>query len=254
MKCATFVLLLSGFVTLTQTSYVRADPLQHVHREYGSPEEASRKIGQLADELYKYGDHRGFFPAIYSITIASTVEELRRGRFQNPRWARQLVLNYANLYRRTIYAELIGRHDRVPLSWQLAFAYARGSYWQPELDAVYGINVHIARDLIEALFVTPTNFDSASMRADYYYISEILGSAMPAIWNAFGRYRRGPQFAACLQQAVMVNWIVKLRHEVWLNARSARALSAAEKTEFIDAIDVHAYQMAVHFGLLLPLQ
>lgn len=252
MRKEAVLLLLSSLVILAWSSGVFASPQQHIEKDFTSLEEASNSIRKLSEELRAQGDRRALFPAIYAITIGASDRELKKGRFQEPEWTRQLMLNYANLYRRTILSELNQKTQEVPAAWQVAFAYARRSDWSPEIDAVYGINVHIARDLIEALYVTPTNFNNEKMRADFYYISEILKDSMPKIWAAFNLYPRALMLPSFLEKQVMVSWITNLRHRVWLNAKSVSHLSVDKKYEYLNKIDRRAARQARQFGLFLP--
>ncbi len=159
---------------------------------YTSTEEAHKGLGSLARSLRAQGNRRSLFAGIYALTVQATHQKLARGEFRNPAWVRSLIVNYANIYRRTIQLELAGQRTKLPVAWQHAFEYtartvpspAEGKEtWSPELDAIYGIHVHIARDLVEALFITPTDFRSASVQADYFEITEALRGTMPAIYS-----------------------------------------------------------------------
>ena len=247
------VALLSSLAFFANSPTAFASPHQHVAHDYESLEEASRSIQTLSDELRALGDRRALFPAIYAITISASDRELKKGRFQAPEWTRQLMINYANLYRRTIFNELTQQNQDVPRAWQVAFQYTRRADWSPEVDAVYGINVHIARDLVEALMVTPTDFDNEKMRGDFYFISDILKSAMPKIWAVFHLYPRALALPSFIEKQVMTSWIASLRHRVWMNAKSVRHFPLAKKYEYLDQIDRKAARQARQFGLLLPL-
>lgn len=254
MSSCKVAILLASLVTIGFES--KAHDLQqilsHINKDFTSNEQASREIGELAEDLRSHGDRRGLFPAIYAITITAGEEALRRGEFQDPKWTRQLILNYANLYRRTILKELTGRRDEVPYSWQLAFEYAQKPDWSPEIDALYGINVHIARDLVEALFVTTTDFNNSKMRADYYHISDLLRDSMPKISALFNKYPRALRAPAFIEETVMVNWIANLRHRAWRKAKVGAQYSERKKIELIQQIDERAYWQASQYGLFLP--
>lgn len=226
-----------------------------IHRTYTSPEEAAKNIGHLADLLESYRDPRSLFPHIYSTTITGTLAKIKQGQFRNPKWVRSLVLNYANIYRRTILTELKGKRRQLPISWQLDFNYnERVRPWGPDLDVIYSIHVHIARDLVEALLVTPTNYLSKSEAQDFNLISEALKEAMPQIWRIYLRYGAGLPLPPSLQQSIMNQWIAQLRHKAWLNAKSAASLSIASQKDFLARIDRYLFERAQYFGLTLPLR
>ena len=168
----------------------RADSflLDPISKDYKTPIEAATALHELAERLKARGDKRSLFPSVYQITVATTAAKLASHEFHNPQWVHDLVVNYANLYRQTIYLELTGQRRKIPLGWQLNFNYiATTNKWSPDTDLVYGIQVHIARDLVEALYVTPTNFNDPATRADFFQISEILREAMPSFGPLFCR-------------------------------------------------------------------
>jgi hypothetical protein len=229
--------------------------LSYIAQAYVSPEEAARKLAAFANALEARRDRRSLFPHIYALTVASTAARLQRGDFHNPRWVRALVVNYANIYRRTIYHELIGQRSRLPAAWQLDFGYNQmATRWTPDLDVLYGINVHISRDLVEALLVTPTGYQTASVENDFLLISQALRETMPAIWSVFTRYGNAEHLPPCLEQSIMNNWIARLRRRAWANAKSAAAASPTEKQVYLSQIDRSITSLARRYGLTLALQ
>ncbi|HMN68418.1 MAG TPA: DUF5995 family protein [Bdellovibrionales bacterium] len=220
-----------------------ARPARWVAREFQTPREASQKIGAMARELEAEKDPRALFAHVYSLTIQATAKNLER--FANPAWVSRLVLNYANIYRKTVYNELRGRHTSMPLAWQFEFEYARGGRgeWKPDFDVIYGINVHIARDLVEALYVTPTDFANPSLHRDFLKISDVLTGTMPAIWSVYARFTRSLGLFPGLQQSVMTGWIRRLRAKAWNDALVKTRLSA---------LDQKCIREARRYGLWLP--
>lgn len=226
-----------------------------IQSAYTTPEQAAQSIAALANQLEARGDRRSLFPHIYALTIQATLVKLQQGRFYHPKWVRALILNYANIYRRTIMNELGGHRSRVALSWQLDFAYDQNAkQWSPDLDVVYGISVHISRDLVEALFQTPADFNSQTVTADYFLISQALRETMPEIWAVFTRYGNSVGLPACLQQSIMSNWIAHLREVAYRNAKTGAGLSAGQQAVFLNKIDQIILGLARKYGLQLPLQ
>ncbi len=222
--------------------------------EFQTPDQAAAEIAAVSRSFQKKGDPRGLFAGVYALTIQATGEGLKRGRFQNPRWVHDLVVNYANIYRRTLLLELQGQRGQLPLSWQLVFAHGdRRSQWTAELDLVYGINVHIARDLVEALHRTPTDWGSTSVRRDYLAITEILRGTMPAIWNLYDRYAFTIPGFSWIGQNVMMEWIARLRIGAWNNAYISRRYSDSRKRAFLNQLDRSELTRVQNFGLWTPL-
>ena len=228
--------------------------LKNVSADFKTPDEAARKLQNLANQLRSANNNLSLFPSVYTITIANTMAGLRNAEFYRPQWAYQLVLNYANLYRRTIYNELSGHRERVPQGWQLDFGYCeQRTNYIPDLDLVYGINVHIARDLVEALYLTPTNFSDDLQRADFFQITEVLRQAMPQIWQVFLSYSQARNLPPSLEQDAMMNWISRLRAGVWENAKKSYHLTAKGRQNYLMQLDAWLSEQARKHGLLLPL-
>lgn len=235
-----------------------ADPA----RDFRTTEEAYKGIGQLARTLRAQGNRRSLFAGVYALTIESTHEALARGEFRNPAWVRLLIVNYANIYRRTLQLELAGQRAKLPVAWQHAFGYIARTVpyaeegketWSADLDAVYGIHVHIARDLVEALFVTSTDFRSASVQADFFHITEALRGTMPAIYAYFSSFRGGFSPLFMIEQNVMMGWIADLRRDAWANAAAYTHLNGAQKRSALSQLDRRVESRSRRHGGLLPL-
>lgn len=231
-------------------------------RAFTTTEEAYKGIGNLARSLRAQGNRRSLFAGIYALTIQATHQKLARGEFRNPAWVRSLIVNYANIYRRTIQLELSGQRSKLPIAWQHAFNYTATTVpypvegretWSPELDAVYGIHVHIARDLVEALFLTPAHFRSASVQSDYFQITEALRGSMPAIYSYFSSFRTGPSPLFLVEQPMMMSWIADLRREAWVNASAYANQSAAVKQRLLSQLDRRTESRSRRHGALLLL-
>jgi hypothetical protein len=251
------VLWIVGLASFQVQAVVPSDKtvLSYLSQTYISPEEASRNLGAFAAALEAREDRRSLFPHIYALTVGSTAARLAHGDFENPKWVRALVINYANIYRRTIWRELTGQCARLPLAWQLDFSYnQRAKHWAPDLDVVYGISVHISHDLVEALFVTPTNFRSPSIERDFFRISQTLSDTMPAIWAVFTRYGDSMGLPPTIEKAVMNAWIARLRQRAWNDAQSAAEAPPAEKMALLAKIDQVITELARRYGVTLALQ
>lgn len=231
-------------------------------KEFTTLDETRQGVRAIAGALRGHGNRRGLFAGIYALTIEATAGMLARGEFRNQAWVRSLVVNYANIYRRGLHLELTGQRAQLPLGWELAYGYIARTVpyaeegketWSADLDAVYGIQVHIARDLVEALFVTPTNFASASQRADFFLITEALRGTMPAIYSLFTAYRGTWSPFAPIEQGVMMNWIADLRAGAWANAAANSRLGPAGRRGVLAAIDQEGTRRARKHGALLPL-
>lgn len=240
----------------THAIEANSDLASTISKDYSTPREAALSLRRLGQELRKRGDRRSLFPNVYTNTISAATKMLDQRQFYNPKWVRSLIVNYANLYRRTIYLELTRKRSSVPVAWQMDFGYIDATSfdaWSPALDMVYGINVHIARDLVEALYVTPTDFSNPYIRADYFRINEAMENATPAIWKAFESYGDPIGLPSFFEQGVVLNWVIRLRAEAWDNAVSTARFGPKRKRAFLHQLDLRAAQMARDYGLALPL-
>lgn len=223
-----------------------SSPFQSVH-------EAGAKINILAQELAQKGDRRSLFPQIYTLTIQATEQALDRGEFTHPEWTRKLVVNYANIYRRTILKELTNQSSHLARGWQLEFNNVKNPNWNPDLDVVLGINVHIRRDLVEALFVTPTVYDDPGIEHDFFLISETLRQAMPEIWNVYLSYSERLHFPSFLEESVMISWIQYLRRNAWYDAQGGASQNHMGQLRILAEIDQRETEKARSRGVWLPL-
>lgn len=250
-------ILFLSLALLSLSFSAHARPLADlVKTPFTSPREAAVSIRALGLALQRQHDHRALFPLIYALTIEATERRLAAGGFRNPRWVSALVVNYANLYRETIRRELSGKRESLPLGWQLEFGYVSSASahgrWQADLDVVYGIHVHIARDLVEALLITPTKFTTPSLRADFLLITDSLREAMPRIWRLFRNYQQDEQFLPSFQQSVMLKWIADLRYIAWENAESFSPYPKSVQARLIRDLDIRTTRRSKRHGALLP--
>lgn len=218
-----------------------------------SPFQSGNGAAQSVESLARYfeskGDRRGQFAQIYAITIAQTMRNLRQGTFENPQWVEQLIVNYANIYRRTIVRELNGDRAKLPAAWQYEFSYVERQDWIATFDVIYGIKVHITRDLVEALYVTPTKYSDASVRRDFFRISDALESAMPQIWNVYLYYSHSLPVMSQFTSGTVFEWIARLRARAWEDARRTAQFSSKEKALVLQELDRKSKRIR-HFGIL----
>lgn len=230
-------------------------PLAPLLNEYQTPTEARLAMQAVAADLRARGDHRSLFPAIYALTIATAERELSQNYFVNKEWVSSLVVNYANIYRHTILDELLGRRGNLPKAWQYEFDYVestRKQGWIPDLDMVYSIHVHITRDLVEAMFVTPTDYGPKSTADDFFKITTALQSEMPRIWTEFLSYE-SIHFPAQLALPIMSNWIGELRSGAWQMANVYHRLPAEKRQSVLDYLDQQVVNSSRSQGLMAPL-
>lgn len=222
-----------------------------IDRDFTTPEEARAAIQELASRFQAQKNPRALFSGIYAITIDATAKKLNQ--FENPKWVSALIVNYANIYRRTIWKELNGRRRELPRTWQLTFDYEDQSGWSADLDVVYSVHVHIVRDLVEALYATPANYKSASIRRDFYKITDVLKGAMPKIWKVYERYYFLFPGIDILAENVFTDWIARQRDYAWRAHFANLHYSPAQQRGFLGRIDRWAYDGAVNRGVWLAL-
>lgn len=242
-----FVFGLLAYATATPV-YSAVAPAS-IKKDYRSSSSASRSIGKLAMALDSANSRRAQFAHIYSMTIGATGKYLRKGAFENPDWVESLIVNYANIYRRTILKELTGKRRELPLAWQYEFAYTQREDWLATNDLIYGIKVHITRDLVEALYVTPTDFDDESIRRDFFRITTVLNRSMPQIWSVYSRYSRTHAPLDGFSEHTVSSWIGRLRARAWADARATAHLSDGKRAAFLRKLDKQSKKVR-EFGVL----
>jgi hypothetical protein len=256
-KYAIMRMILMAITLILTLPAAKAETYESITREaYATPADAAASVQKLGLALRKHGNRRGLFALVYAQTIAAANQKLARGEFKNPAWVSRLIVNYANLYRRTIRAELAGQRASLPKAWQVEFNYIASTTpreWSADLDVVYGINVHIARDLVEALLITPTDFRSPSVKSDYFLITEALNGAMPGIWDTFMDFSRSFRFLPGLQRDVMITWIGDLRYLAWLNAVEYSGHDQAGRARLVRELDAKVAKRSLRYGTALPL-
>lgn len=246
---ALVVCVLSSATASVASAAKMGEAVASMKSDFHNSSAAGRKIGKLAQHFQANGDRRGQFAHIYAITIAATVQTLKNGGFENPKWVESLITNYANIYRKTVYKELTGRRSELPVAWQYEFDFVESDRWMATFDAIYGIKVHITRDLVEALYITPTNYEKESIRRDFFRISTVLKSAMPDIWNVYLYYSQSGSLASRFTQASVYDWIARLRARAWEDARKTAGLSGRQKAKFLSELDRESKRVR-HFGIL----
>lgn len=250
-RCVLSFLVLIFGLAVNPVAWATPLDLSPIIRDFVSPADASARIRRMASSLAIADDRRALFAQVYSLTIEAADQQLSNHEFANPQWITLLIVNYANLYRRTLLSELTGQRSKLPAGWQLEFDYSDLRIgWAPELDLIYGINVHIARDLVEALLVTPTRYNDQGLHRDFLLITEALKRAMPSIWIVAMKDRHQLPLADRIVQSMVMHWIGKLRRDAW-----DRASAAATKDwpAYLIRLDAYLAQRAHWFGLLLPL-
>lgn len=243
---------------------VQASPFISMQKDFASVAEARRKIQDLGLEMNEQRDRRSLFARVYSLTIAATETALKNGQFEDPKWVQQLVVRYANIYRKDILKELQGQRADLPRGWQIEFNYIEENLkdlalapedriWLADLDLIYGIHVHIRRDLVEALLSSGTDFSSPAHRHDFFQITATLRQTMPQIWNVFMEYTPTRYNVPGPGQSVMINWISDLRAEAWLTAEEWSDLNPVDQSEKLIQLDEDVAKRSARYGQLLPL-
>ena len=102
---------------------------------------------------------------------------------------------------------------------------------------------------VEALYVTPTDFENASIRRDFFRITSVLESAMPQIWKVYARYSRSLGSGNGFTSDAVSGWIGRLRHRAWDDARATAHLPAAQKAAVLNELDKDSKRVR-HFGIL----
>lgn len=236
--------------------------------DFQTIDEASKTLGEVGRALHQQNDNRGLFPEVYSETLDEVNDRLNHGEFINTEWSKKIVINYANLYRETLRKELNNEGNKNAKSWQLHFNFIKAAKeaekfvfpedrqqsglptYSTDLDLVFSINVHISRDLVEALFISDTNYNSETYYQDFAHITDALMARSEKIFSVTKKYGACSLFEK-LKLKIVNTWIKDLRDNVWKNAKSAEEQNL-DKTEYLNKLDKRTESKSANGSIFLP--
>src|SRR5665647_74003 len=138
-----------------------------MQKPFESTQEISQTLDSAGKLLKQIHDPRGLFLEIYATTISGVIGRIEKGEFKNPEWIRILLINYANIYRDALANDLSGNKDAVPPAWRVAFDASRDGKERPGSELLTAMGAHISRDLVHALLISNTDFDSKDTKSDF---------------------------------------------------------------------------------------
>ncbi|WP_166028993.1 DUF5995 family protein [Streptomyces chilikensis] len=176
-----------------------------------------RRIATMLDP----DDGVACFNRMYLQVTTAFANSLASGHFHDPHFMETLGTNFADLYLKAVEADQEGRP--VHPSWAPLFD-ARHDATIPAIRfAMAGMITHINHDLPLALVTTcqkhGANLASASIRADFLRINQVLYQLEPDIRSAVSRAPAHPGPKEAIKQ-VMARWsIAGLRNIAWSTSR-----------------------------------
>lgn len=229
-----------------------AQVAQEISLPFQTVNEVQQRLTVLGNELYKINDQRGLFTQIYISTNQAILLKITEGKFKNPEWVKNLLIAFSNLYRESLYQDLIGSYEKEPLVWKVQFDAIRSGKTTAGMDLFLGMRAHIMRDMVLALLTVNTHFDSVSMYEDYQAISEIIKSDMQDLWSVYREYDHHFQLMPkIIEQKLMFNWVKNARLQTWYRAKIAASITTSKKREFyLKQIDHQVANGSLKYRLL----
>lgn len=191
---------------------------------------------RMADLLARMDSDRDparFFLGTYLRTTRSVEAALTRGSFEDPRWVRAWLVDFADRYLAALRSWQAAAPD-VPRPWQLAFGAEPGL--PPEAHVLLGMNAHINYDLPPSLLsmIPPADFEDPHLldrrRRDHERIDGVLAARVAdedvALQRAGGRRTAVDRLIAPANRRAARTFLTEARRTVWHNAR---ALDAARR-------------------------
>lgn len=129
-------------------------------------------------------DRRAVFLTVYTTMTEAVEDGLDAGFFDDPEWLADLLVTFANHYRRALVRYERGRRQRVPRPWAVAYDATMGGGTLVLQDALLGVNAHINYDLAYTLETVRIDPDRAVKFDDYVRINEILARLVDGVQQA----------------------------------------------------------------------
>ncbi|MGA3541570.1 DUF5995 family protein [Micromonosporaceae bacterium DT194] len=146
-------------------------------------EDARARVVEINELLAARGDNRGTFSLVYKEILDKTIPALTDGTFRDPRWARNLSVDFVTRYLENFHAHLTGGTP-TPY-WQSFFDLAADCDRSPARVVGEGISTHLVVDFPDSLIAVDTR--TRHLR-DYTVYGEALVEAAPGIVERMREY------------------------------------------------------------------
>ncbi len=209
-----------------------------IGQSFRSIDDAIAKMDFGYKTLLAQNDRRAIFMNSYVNVLMQIRRRLAANEFIKQNWSQTLMLNYANLYRIAVWADLSGRTDEVPKSWQLAFSKTNDESVSAPVLLMLSINAHISRDLPVALHQTGVDFGDESSRKDFFSVDKSFESATAQTWPIMEHFGYAPPSVdKALSFPVISHWIARKRLAAWNAGNSIAGIPKASRAQAFAQLD-----------------
>lgn len=158
--------------------------LQVMEGPFESVTDVRKRLQEAEAYLRRRSDRRSVFLTVYTEMTAKVEAGIEAGRFDDPSWAREYLIAFADRYRAALVDFERGSAADLPQAWQIAFTASTSDYTLLVQDALLGINAHINYDLAFALEDIGIDPDRSSKLRDHDRINAILRQLVDVIQRA----------------------------------------------------------------------
>ncbi len=155
-----------------------------VEQPFETVEDARIRLEELEAAFRGTGDRRSIFLTVYTEMTGAVETGLGSGFFADPAWVEELLVNFANHYRRAVVAYEREETHRVPAPWEIGFDATLGGETLVLQDALFGVNAHINYDLTYALEEVGIDPDRGRKFDDYNRINRVLDRLVDTVQDA----------------------------------------------------------------------
>lgn len=200
-------------------------------------------------------DPRSYFLRVYHAVTLEMPALFEQQQFQNPEWVHRLMLKYVSLYRHALDCHL-SQSCEVSPAWQTAFNENQVGRYQPTVQLLISISAHVNRDLPIALAAMDTDFQDASLHADFQKISLIFQRRMADLIRISKEYQR---CSVSPTDRWLINRVIRYamnetREMSWnAGAHLAATKTADEERQVLEEIERHTQKENRSIYLYAPI-
>lgn len=244
VACVFALTLWVGVPSLAEASPKVARQLRSsIGQSFRSLDDAIEKMDFGYKTLLAHNDRRAIFMNSYVNVLVQIRRRLAENEFVKKEWSQKLMLNYANLYRIAVWADLNGRTDEIPKSWQLAFSKTNDESVSAPLLLMLSVNAHITRDLPAALHQTGVNFGDEASRRDFFSVDNSFEASIEQTWPIIQRFGYvPPALDKALSFPMMSHWIARKRRAAWKAGNAIAGIAKALRPQAFVQLDLRAVQ------------
>jgi hypothetical protein len=205
-------------------------------------------LGSLEASYLGRRDRRAIFLTVYGLMSREMKRRIAEKQFDDNDWVTRYTVCFANYYRDAL--DGYERRQRIPKSWQIAFAATQEPTGLVLQDVLLGINAHINHDLALALTDVSIDPNRDARHRDHARVNAVLRSLTDAVAERvsalYAAGLAGVDACAGMLDEEVTNFSFEIaRENAWESAVAlANARLAIERTAVRRLLDLRAAAMA----------